>query len=29
MPKNRDDTGLMRTPSSMAWLIRKRWPIAS
>jgi hypothetical protein len=24
MPKNRDYTGLVRTPSSMAWLIRKR-----
>src|SRR5574343_872315 len=24
MPTNRDDTGLVRTPSSMAWLIRKR-----
>lgn len=24
MPKNRDYTGLVRTPSSMAWLIKKR-----
>lgn len=24
MPRNRDYTGLVRTPSSMAWLIRKR-----
>ena len=24
MPKNRDYTGLVRTPSSMAWLIRER-----
>lgn len=24
MPKNRDYTGLVRTPSSIAWLIKKR-----
>jgi hypothetical protein len=24
MPKNRDYTGFLRTPSSMAWLIRER-----